>query len=265
MKRGINPSQDISLNMTSYIISAAPSQGKSYFGTLKAIDLLRKGHVVFSNYPIIYSFPYTIKERLINMYRWITRKSLIPKHQVSSLKWFDEYIDLGIHDCTIILDEAYKVVNCHNKLSPSQHDFFATTGHNNVDIYVIAQNYRRINVIIREMSIFIIISKFSNPLSLLSSKGRKQLTPLFFTAETYLSERDYQLKGIKPDIMYERKRYLFNKSIGIAYDTQYYRMKAKTFKTISWLEDMTNNKNNDTMDLILNKKEEKMKEEFILD
>ncbi len=251
--------------MTSHIISAAPSQGKSYYGTLLTIELLKRGKIVFSNYPIIYNIPYSLKEKIINLYRWIRKKPLLIKRQLSANKWFDEYTDLGIHDCTVILDEAYKIVNCHTKLTASQHDFFATTGHNNVDIYVIAQNYRRINVIIREMATFIIISKFSNPLSLLSKEGRKQLIPLFFTIETYLSERDYQLKGIKADMLYEKKRILFNKDIAEAYNTQYYRKKAKPIQLISWLQDMDKTKTLDANDLITEiQKEEKMKKDFIL-
>src|SRR3990172_1610588 len=182
--------------MSSKIISAAPSQGKSYYTTSEVIRLLKDGKTVYTNYPVIYKIPYNIKEKLIN---------------------------------------------CHTKLSDSQHDFFATTGHNNIDVYIIAQNYRRINIVIREMALFIIISKFSNPLSLMSKSGRKELTPLFFTVETYLSEREYQLKGIKKDAVYEKKRILFNTAIANSYNTQYYRRLAKTIERISWYDDMQKN------------------------
>jgi len=248
--------------MASHIISAAPSQGKSYWATFLAVMLLLEGKIVFTNYPIIYKVPYTIKQQIINIYRRLTRKPLIEQKQLSTSKWDDNYVSMGLHDCTIILDEAYKLVNCHTRLTDDQHDFFATTGHNNVDVYVIAQNYRRINLIIREMATFIIISKFSNPFSLLSKEGRKQLTPLVFTIRTYLSERDYQMSGIKADLLYEKKRHLFRKDIANAYNTQYYRKKAKPIKTVTWLEEMTKDETL-TMWIIENKKEEAMKKEFI--
>jgi|SRR3989337_1615155 len=227
--------------MSSKIISAAPSQGKSYYTTSEVIRLLKDGKTVYTNYPVIYKIPYNIKEKLINLYRKLKRLPAIEQKVLSPYKWQDSYIDRGLHDCTIVLDEAYKIVNCHTKLSDSQHDFFATTGHNNIDVYIIAQNYRRINIVIREMALFIIISKFSNPLSLMSKSGRKELTPLFFTVETYLSEREYQLKGIKKDAVYEKKRILFNTAIANSYNTQYYRRLAKTIERISWYDDMQKN------------------------
>jgi hypothetical protein len=251
--------------MVSKIISAAPSQGKSYLATHEAIKLLKNGKTVFTNYPIIYKVPYTAKEKLINLYRMIRKVPLIPQKELCTFKWDDKYIDAGLHDCTIILDEAYKIVNCHDRLTESQHDFFATTGHNNVDVLIIAQNYRRINLVIREMALFIIVSKFSNPITLISSKGRKELTPLFFTIETYLSERDYQLKGVRKDAVYEKKRLWFNKDVAESYNTQYYRRKAKIIHPISWIQDMRNNNIVDLKSIPRheNELEEKMKKEFI--
>ncbi len=250
--------------MTSYIISAAPSQGKSLLATKIAVDLLKEGKTVFSNYPIIYSIPFTFKEKIKNLFLRIKKQPLIQKKQLSSNKWDDNYIDCGLHDCTIILDEAYKLVDCHCKLTASQHDFFATTGHNNVDIYVIAQNYARINLVIREMATFYIVSKFSNPFSLVSKNGRKELTPLFFTLDIYLSERDYNLKGMKKDALYKTKRVWFNKDIAEAYQTQYYRQKAKPITVISWLDDMKQKDDSTMKEIIKKEREEKMKNEFIL-
>jgi len=250
--------------MSSNIISAAPSQGKSYWATFLSVMLLKDKKIVYTNYPVIYTVPYTLKELIINIYRKLRKKPPIPHKQLSTRKWKDEYVSMGLHDCTIILDEAYKLVNCHTRLTDEQHDFFATTGHNNVDVYVIAQNYRRINLIIREMATFIIISKFSNPLSLLSKEGRKQLTPLVFTVRTYLSERDYQMSGIKADLLYEKTRHFFRKDIASAYNTQYYRKKAKPIESITWLDDM-NNESLATWTIENNKKEEEMKKEFIND
>lgn len=244
--------------MTTYIISAAPSQGKSYIATKKAVQLLKDKKVIFSNYPIIYTEPLLLIEHAINIYRWIRKRPKIKPRQLSSLKWDDTYVDAGLHDCTVILDEAYKIVNCHDKLTDAQHDFFATTGHNNVDVFVIAQNYARINLTIREMAMFMIIRKFSNPLSLISRDKRKELTPLFFTIELYLSEKDYQLKGIKKDALYKSEKVLFDKTVAKSYDTQYYRRKAKDIIVISWLEDMMMN-NNNTVDV--SKINEKRREE----
>jgi len=256
--------------MASNIISAAPSQGKSYYATLLACNFLKENKVVFTNYPIIYTVPLKLFQKIANIiayilyilllikwyilncfYRYYPKKTLILKTRykpqykpvfyniiLSTNVWKDEYVDFGLHDCVVILDEAYKIVNCHNKMTDNQHDFWATSGHNNVDIYVIAQNYRRINIVIRELSTFIIISKFSNPFSLLSKEGRKQLTPFIFSISTYLSESDYMFKTIRKDALYDKKRVLFNTSIANAYNTQQYRREEKKIEIETWLQKM---------------------------
>ncbi len=254
--------------MTSHIISAPPSQGKSYIGTKIAVEALKSGKEVFSNYPIIYTFPLPIHHRVINLFCKLTKEpqKYIPKKLQTNI-WIDTYFDMGLHDCIVILDEAYKVVNCHNKMTDSQHDFFATTGHNNVDIYVIAQNYARLHTIIREMSMFIIVSKFANPLSLISKTGRKELTPLFFILEWYLSEGDYAMKRVRKNAIYKTERVLFNKDIANAYKTQYYKRKAKPIAILKWDDSNTcyeEDKEKNFKLMLEKEKEEKMKNEFIL-
>lgn len=193
-------------------------------------------------YTLNFVYIYYRKKTLVQKTRYKPKNNPIFQNIIlSSNIWKDEYVDYGLHDCTIILDEAYKIVNCHNKMTENQHDFWATSGHNNVNIYVIAQNYRRINIIIRELSTFIIISKFSNPLSLLSKKGRKQLIPLFFTINTYLSETDYMFKYVRKDALYDKKRIIFNKDIANAYDTQQYRRVEKKIEIETWLQKMKKN------------------------
>ncbi len=250
--------------MTNHIVSAKPSAGKSYYMTKKAVDLMKNGEKVFSNYPIIYTYPLTLLQRIKNVYRCIAKKPLIEGKQLSSFKWDDNYFEVGLHDCTIILDEAYKIVNCHNKLTDAQHDFFATTGHNNVDIYVIAQNYARLQLVIREMAMFIIISKISNPLSFISKEGRRELTPLFFIADFYLSEMDYNLMKMRKYSIFKTERVFFDINIAKAYDTQYYRRKEKPITVISWIQDMLLKDNTDYKKCIEREREEKMKNEFIL-
>lgn len=154
----------------------------------------------------------------------------------STYKWEHSYTNAGLNDCCIIIDEGYLEFNCHEKLPIEEHTFFATSGHNNNDIYIIAQNYSRINIAIRELAnYFIYVYKFSNPFSVQSKTGRRQLTPLFFTVETYIREEDFKMRNINPKVIWERKRVLFNKNVAKSYDTQYYKLDEKEINPQLWI------------------------------
>ena len=84
----------------------------------------------------------------------------------SSLVWTPDLAHESIHDALIVIDEAYRDYNSRSfkNFSPDEHTFFATNGHNNVDIVLIAQNPARVDVVIREMcNIYFFVRKVSLP------------------------------------------------------------------------------------------------------
>lgn len=255
--------------MATYLLWGAPSNGKSYYATLIAILEMLSGRKVFSSYPIIYTMPLTIFQVIKNLiYRiyniiswyllfkvhhnlyWYKPIELIKNKVYSTYKWEHKYIEAGLLDCCIIIDEGYLEFNCHDKLPVIEHTFFATSGHNNNDIYVIAQNYSRINVAIRELAnYFIYVYKFSNPFSIRNKTGRKQLTPLLFTVETYIKEEDFRIRNINPKVIWEKKRVWFKKSIANAYDTQYYRLTQKLIHPVLWITELKQKKEEQKKDI----------------
>jgi len=246
-----------------YLYWAPPSQGKSYLGTYTAIDLLKKGKVVFSNYPIIYKIPLPIYKSVINsIYKLFRKKPKYVSKELSTFEWNVDFLYANLNDCAVILDEAYRYFNSHKRsVEDDAHEAFATCGHNNVDFYIIAQHYNRINLVIREIANYYVwISKTSNPFSILNRGGRdNELTPLFFTMEYYISEDDFRMRRVK-ETAWQKKRIWFNKRIANAYNTKQFKKVPKPIKARKW------NQSTDIIEKVIEietKREDEMIEDFI--
>lgn len=241
-----------------HLIWGAPSQGKSYYATLLIIEFLKAGKRVFSNYPVFYTVPLALWQKVINfVYRLFKKPARYIPKVLSPLRWEEDYIYASLTNCIIVLDESYRYFNSHKRsVEDDVHTFFATTGHNDVDVYLIAQHYNRINLVIREVAnYYIYVIKTSNPFSI-RGKRKGELSPLFFTAEYYISEDDFRLRRIQ-DTLADKRRVWFSKKVAQAYNTQYYRTKEKSIdpKPITWLEDMQRPK--DIIDMVIDKEVQK--------
>jgi len=215
-----------------YIVWAPPRQGKSYCVTADVVDMIiANKRDVFTNYPVV------IKLKDGEYY--------------SSLIWKPEYVHEAIACATIVIDEAYTDFSSreYKKFQIDTHSFFATNGHNDIDIYLIAQNPARIDLIIREMcSGFIYVKKTAVPYfvwvvycEIMNRIWKKNLDPsrprpLYFTQYTYLTEK--QMSAMKPDDAWQIRRLWFDEKAASAYDTHYYRSGKKPFEGDSWLSQM---------------------------
>ena len=243
--------------MTISLIWGAPSQGKTYYATLQAILALLAGKRVFTNYPVIYLEPLRFYQKIINLFLWLIYVIKLaywgllssfdnwnkPKYirrytekEYSSLKWEEEYLNINLNNCVIILDEAYRYFNSHKRsVEDETHLFFATNGHAGIDIFLIAQHYNRINLIIKEMaSYYIYIEKINNPISIVGSgKRNNELTPLFFNAMSYISEEDFKRRWVKETI-WRKERIWFNANVANAYNTTFFKSIEKKIRPIKW-------------------------------
>lgn len=177
-----------------YIVWGHPGEGKTYYCTLQAIQGLREGKTVFSNYPIFWNGK-------------------------SSFKWKPEYASLSNPptNAIIVIDEAYRDYNSRKfqSFTTEEHTYFATNRHNNLEIYLIAQNPARLDVAIREISQFILMKKYSIFGFIIGFKAE------FFEFLEDLSQRK---KGAK-DAHYHQEFCLFRKYIANAYDTHFWGKK----------------------------------------
>ena len=130
-------------------------------------------------------------------------------------------------------------MNCY-KFEKDVHTFFATNGHNDNNITLIAQNPARIDVVIREMcNGFLLVKKVQIPgiiwwayAHLMNQilKGKygtvnpSMSRPLFFVIYNYLTEKD--MASRKPEAAYSAVRVWFNEAVAQAYNTHYFRTKG---------------------------------------
>jgi hypothetical protein len=166
---------------------------------------------------------------------------------VASKIWSPELAHEVITNADIYIDEAYTDYSSreYKKFSIDLHTFFATNGHNDININLLAQNPARIDLIIREMcSSFLYVKKVAvpGPLWLLYAKIKNLFgadldptrpRPLFFKIYTYLDEKSMSM--MNPDSAYQVTTVWFNSLVAGAYDTHYYRNAGKPYEGVSWL------------------------------
>jgi hypothetical protein len=194
-----------------YIVWAPPREGKTYFCTRWALGRLRKNQRVYTNYPIIDS------------------------SGRSSMVWTPDLVHESIHDALIVIDEAYRDYNSRSfkSFSGDEHTFFATNGHNNLDIVLIAQNPARVDVVIREMTnIYFFVRKLSLPFV---------SRPLAFRVLGFLDE--LSMSSRDPKMAYSSELVWFRKYVAQAYDTHYFRKNSQEHTGITWKEHIESNLN----------------------
>lgn len=212
-----------------YIIWAPPRKGKTYYATHIAVQNLKrifkgKGNKrkVFSNYPIYHK-------------KW-----------GSSLYLDRNTLNYDITDSIIIFDEAYRDFNARTffKFTKKEHTFFATNGHDNNDIYLIAHGIGRIDSVIREMvDTFFFVKKYGIPF---------MDRPLFFNIEGYIDLIDIAQRH-RYNTVYSSFWLPFKKDVAKAYDTHFFRKPDNPdINFVSW-ENMNDEMLRNQEDIYLNK------------
>lgn len=219
--------------MSVYVLFGPPGSGKSWYVTKVAMTEMRRGTQVFTNFPIIFD-TISFKNVLFNIFRKKANKK--PWRIINrSFQMKNEYIDEGLYDKVIIVDEAYREFNSHDwkSFGIDHHTFFATNRHNLNDIWVMAQGYKRVNVVIREMAnYYVYMRKKSVPFFIPFIGGM----PLVFVAEYYLEESDFSNRHVAPKSA-EFKKYFFfftNMATNTAYDTHYFRKQVTRESYDQW-------------------------------
>ena len=196
-----------------YIIWAPPRKGKTYYATWWALRVLKaikkhKGNKkrVFSNYPIYSS-------------KW-----------GSSLYLDRDTIQYDITDSLLIYDEAYRDFNSRKfyEFSKREHTFFATNGHDNNDIVLIAHGINRLDSVIREMvDTYFFVKKYGLPFS---------DKPILFNIEGYIDLQDIAQR-YRRNTVYSSFWLRFSKEVGKAYDTHFFRKPDNpNIEFISWFD-----------------------------
>ena len=202
-----------------YLIVAPPGNGKTYFATHLALKIGRK------------KFNKQTKQPVFSVY---TNFPVFDKKiGYSTYKWEHDYVFKSIYDSTIIIDEAWQYFSSrdYKNFGKDLQAFFALNRHNGNDIYIIAQNAARVDVIIREMvNEFYYIEKHCIPFT---------DRPLWFTAWVYQDLT--QMAKMSPDILAysSKRRVLFRKRTANAYDTHAFRtIKEAPIEPVFWADEL---------------------------
>ena len=194
-----------------YIIWAPPRKGKTYYATWMAVRALKriakgKGNKrnVFSNYPIYHK-------------KW-----------GSTLYLNRDTLNYDITDSLIIFDEAYRDFNSRTfyKFTKKEHTFFATNGHDNNDIILIAHGINRVDSVIREMvDTYFFVKKYGLPF---------MDRPLLFNIEGYIDLVDIAQRH-RRNTAHSSFWLRFSKDVAKAYDTHFFRKPDNPdIEFISW-------------------------------
>lgn len=177
-----------------YMLYAPPSEGKTYVATSLILDYLRSGRLTFSNYPVI-----------------------SPDMKLISKVWKKEMMKEQIQGAAIFIDESYKDYNSreYKTFSRDDHDWFATSGHNENSVWLLTQNPQRIDVVIREVvNFYVFVEKKEIPLLGI---------PLFFNLYYFRSEEDMKVSKYGFAEPWDVQRIWFNWFTAASYDTRYFR------------------------------------------
>ena len=192
-----------------FIIMAPPSEGKTFVAVDWALKLMEEGVKVYSNFPI---------QSVDGKYcSYVFRKELMREN---------------LNGCAIFIDEGYTMFNSRKymEFADEDHDWFATSGHNEMMIFIIVQNANRIDKVIREvLNLLYVIEKVKIPIIDL---------PLYFRVYGFLDVEEVKLwkAGYIDPYSYERVR--FSVDTALAYDTRYFRKEVKPpHEGNTWIEE----------------------------
>lgn len=193
-----------------WVIVGKPGSGKTYVATHYALEYMRDGRRVFSNYPIV-SVDGSNSSRFLEE---------------------DKVLKENMNRSVIIRDEAQKVHWSRNykQFSEEDRNFFSETGHHEISCYEITQHEMRIDTVIRDCANFYLeVDKFEIPFLGM---------PLFFTVTTWTSAEEMHNALYHPEIEpYDFERIWFNKDVANAYDTRFFgHDKRLPYEGKTWIQ-----------------------------
>lgn len=179
-----------------FIVFAPPGEGKSYVGTAIGLELMKDNVIVFSNWPIV---------------------SVDGKYCSRKYEGKEKMQQRNLNGCAVLIDESYKEFSSRKweSFTDEDHDWLATSGHNEMIMYFFTQNVARIDKVIREvLNLVLEVHKIKIPFFDL---------PLWFTVYSYLSIEDMQQSKWHDIQPYKTERFRFTVDVALAYDTKFFK------------------------------------------
>lgn len=197
-----------------------PGAGKTFVATHYAIEEMKKGRRVFSNYPIV-SVDGKYVSRVI--------EGLGSDNKIyESLQWL---MKQNLNRAVLIIDEAHLFFWSRDfkQFSQDDKDFFTFLGQHEVSVYYIVQHEDRMDTIANDCAnLFGLVTKFEIPILNM---------PLLFTVTWWASETDLKDSSRHPEIVpYHIDRIWFNLDTANSYDTRFFgHNKHPFYEGIDWI------------------------------
>jgi len=195
-----------------YCLTAPPSNGKTFVVTSFAIDFMRKGRRVFTNYPIVYR---NGREEYIS--KVLTKEMLLSKNMNGSV---------------IIVDEAHRWFwsRKFKEFTEEYKDWFSTLAQHGISLYYVVQHEDRVDTIINDCcNLFGEIQKTEIPLLEM---------PLYFTVTWWNREIELQLSRTNASVEpYHQEKVWFDRNVAFSFDTCWFgHDKRPEYKGINWIK-----------------------------
>lgn len=198
-----------------YCLTAPPSNGKSYVATDIAIQFLKQGRRVFSNYPIVY-----------NNGRQILQTCALTK---------DMLLDKNFNGSVLIIDEAHNWFwsRKFKEFTDEYKNWFSTLSQHEISLYYIVQHEDRVDTVINDCAnLFGVIEKTEVPILEM---------PICFTITWWVRELDMQFARHSDKMdPFHVERIWFDKDVAQSYDTKWFgtdkRPEYQGMKWVDWLK-----------------------------
>ena len=194
-----------------YCITAPPSSGKSYVVTKMAIDHMRSGRRVFTNYPIHYN---NGREKFT---------SLVLKR--------DMLLTYNFSGSVIIVDEAHQWWWSRNfkQFNDDFKNWFSSLAQREISLYYVVQHEDRVDTIINDCcNLFGEIEKVEIPVLEM---------PIYFRINWWVREIDMQLARTHKEIdPFHHETIWFDRDVAQSYNTKFFAHdKRPVYEGVDWL------------------------------
>jgi hypothetical protein len=200
--------------MTNKFYFAPPREGKTFVVVKEAIDIMKNKRRVYSNFPII-----------------------TPSGFISRV-WKPEFIYKNIQNAMVLMDEAQRDFDSqeHRSLDNDEDIFFATSGHNGIEIRIISQNLTRVTKAIRDRCNEFVFVQKGLPWPFIKDREGKWGRPLYFKTTSYLTMED--LAAHDSERVYTKSRVWYSREVALAYDTHYFKKQGEIFIPQTWMQEL---------------------------
>lgn len=205
-----------------FVLIGKPGCGKSYCGAQIAIDRMKEGRLVFTNFPVV-TVDGKYSTRVIEGYDQV-KQEIIDS--------FKSLMRENLTRAVIILDEAHMFFWSRDfkKFTQEDKDFFTFLSQHEIEMYVIVQHEDRVDTIINDCAnLFGVVEKLSIPFLDM---------PIRFTITWWSSEEELKAYTFGKDaVPFEVEKFWFSKDTASSYDTRFFGHDERPrYQGITWVE-----------------------------